>query len=144
MVNTTRLVRILLLLLTLVVTATPLIDPIAVSAFVAVPAAAILIERSDDGSTRAADQRAFAGAYAGHHCADHRTTGSADRATFQNVSGVTCSCGRGHQQGCTSRAENGKNSPGQRALQSIADRKRVALGKGVSGGVDVGGGSRIK
>src|SRR3546814_16835074 len=69
MVNTTRLVRILLLLLTLVVTATPLIDPIAVSAFVAVPAAAILIERSDDGSTRAADQRAFAGAYAGHHCA---------------------------------------------------------------------------
>src|SRR3546814_15201445 len=86
MVNTTRLVRILLLLLTLGVTATPLIDPIAVSAFVAVPAAAILIERSDAGSTRAADQRAFAGAYAGHHCADHRTTGSADRATFQNVS----------------------------------------------------------
>src|SRR3546814_6472996 len=48
MVNTTRLVRILLLLLTLVVTAPPLIDPIAVSAFVAVPAAAILIERSDE------------------------------------------------------------------------------------------------
>src|SRR3546814_20931698 len=97
MVNTTRLVRILLLLLTLVVPATPLIDPTAVSAFVAVPSASILTTRPDDGSPRAPPHRAFVSVYPWHHHPNHPTTARADRDAFQNPSGVNRTCGRGHK-----------------------------------------------